>query len=270
MDLTVIKSKRKSISIEISHTGRILVRCPLRMSDDKVRDFLNKKQHWIDTHLEKIQNNAAFQPSIPDIDEKEISRLKALAKKILTEKTIYYAGLMNVTYGKITIRHQKTLWGSCSYKGNLNFNCILMLLPEDVQDYVVVHELSHRLYMDHSRAFWKNVAEILPSYEKSRSWLKTNGSFILEKSFEAYEKKDFYTYILKCSDNTYYTGYTTDLEKRIKTHNLGKGSKYTRSRLPVSLAYYEKHSSKADAQRRESLIKQLTRKQKENLINANK
>ncbi len=75
-----------------------------------------------------------------------------------------------------------------------------------------------------------------------------------------------YTYILKCADGTLYCGWTNDLEKRIKTHNDGKGAKYTRSRLPVSLVYYEKFESSVEAQKREREIKKLSRSEKLNLI----
>ena len=75
-----------------------------------------------------------------------------------------------------------------------------------------------------------------------------------------------YTYILKCADGTYYCGWTNNLEKRLKTHNEGKGGKYTRARLPVELVYYEEFETKEEAQSREWHIKKLTRKQKEQLI----
>jgi putative endonuclease len=75
-----------------------------------------------------------------------------------------------------------------------------------------------------------------------------------------------YTYIVECKDGTLYTGWTTDLERRMKAHNSGKGAKYTRSRLPVVLRYYESFETKQEAMRREYEIKQLTRKEKEKLI----
>lgn len=78
-----------------------------------------------------------------------------------------------------------------------------------------------------------------------------------------------YTYILKCSDNTLYTGWTTDLKKRLKTHNQGKGAKYTRTRLPVTLVYWETFDTKKEAMQREAAIKKLSRPQKERLISAN-
>ena len=94
------------------------------------------------------------------------------ARRVLTEKTAYYAKLMGVTYGRISIRGQKTRWGSCSAKGNLNYNWKLMLCPEEVQDYVVVHELAHRREMNHSKAFYRIVEEILPDYRERMRWLK--------------------------------------------------------------------------------------------------
>ena len=102
-----------------------------------------------------------------------------LAKQVIPEKVAYYARLMNVTYGRISIRRQKTRWGSCSREGNLNFNCLLMLAPPEVLDYVVVHELSHRLEMNHSARFWAQVAKVIPEYRTPRKWLKEQGGRLM-------------------------------------------------------------------------------------------
>ena len=82
-------------------------------------------------------------------------------------------------YGRITIRAQRTRWGSCSAQGNLNFNCLLMLTPDNVMEYVVVHELCHRKEMNHSARFWSEVEKILPDYRRSRQWLKDNGGGLI-------------------------------------------------------------------------------------------
>lgn len=78
--------------------------------------------------------------------------------------------------------------------------------------------------------------------------------------------KKYFTYILRCSDDSLYTGYTTDLEKRLQTHNAGRGAKYTKARLPVEMVYHEEYATKEEAMRREAAIKKLTRKQKLELI----
>ena len=109
----------------------------------------------------------------------EVHKLADEAVRVLPGKAAYYAPIVGVTYGRITIRNQRTRWGSCSGKGNLNFNCLLMLAPEEVQDYVVVHELCHRLEMNHSPEFWKEVERVLPDYRTAKQWLKEHGDELM-------------------------------------------------------------------------------------------
>ena len=111
----------------------------------------------------------------------EITELKAKAKEELPAIIKKYAELMDVTYNRITIRHQKTRWGSCTKTGNLSFNCLLMKMPENVRDYVIIHELAHRKELNHSTKFWTIVAEYCPWYKDSKQWLKDNGQELMEK-----------------------------------------------------------------------------------------
>lgn len=131
--------------------------------------------------LEKVEERRKELKTIEKLSMTEIHKLADLALKVISVKVKHYAGLMNVQYGRITIRNQKTRWGSCSSKGNLNFNCLLMLAPDEVVDYVVMHELCHLIEMNHSKAFWKQVEQMMPDYKKHRKWLKDHGNEIMER-----------------------------------------------------------------------------------------
>ena len=113
-----------------------------------------------------------------------MKELAERARHDLTMRCAFWAEKVGVSYGRISIRHQKTKWGSCSSKGNLNFNCLLMLAPETVRDYVVVHELCHRKQMNHSEAFWAEVERVLPGYREARKWLKTHGQELMQYNTE--------------------------------------------------------------------------------------
>ena len=111
----------------------------------------------------------------------EIRRLADEAARDIPERVRHFAPVIGVQYGRITIRNQKSKWGSCSSKGNLNFNCLLMLAPPSVRDYVVVHELCHLVELNHSKRFWALVAKVLPEYRKEEQWLKTQGMLIMRR-----------------------------------------------------------------------------------------
>lgn len=269
IDYEIIYSKRKTISIEITPEGKVLVRSPKRVPEKEIKDFLEAKEDWVLKHLRCIQQEQEYRASIEPLSEEEIKALKDSAKFYFPQKVEEYAKLMGVTYGKITIRFQHSLWGSCSSKGNLNFNCLLMRLAPELRDYVIVHELSHRKHMDHSAAFWKTVEKVLPDYGIRRQTLREKGHALMLSAKKTKDiKKECYTYILRCADGSLYTGYTTNLDNRINAHNTGKGAKYTRFRRPVELVYFETHPSKEEAMRREALIKQMSKKEKEKLIMA--
>lgn len=174
--IKLIRSNRKTISLEITPSGQVLVRAPRHMPEAEIRKFVEEKSSWLAKHLQKHQEAMASLQAEGTFTDQEIERLVKLAKQVIPEKVAYYARLMGVTYGRITIRKQKTRWGSCSREGNLNFNCLLMMAPPEVLDYVVVHELSHRLEMNHSPRFWAQVEKMIPDYRNPRKWLKEHGS----------------------------------------------------------------------------------------------
>lgn len=102
-------------------------------------------------------------------------RYRQAAREYFSSRVSFYAKILQVTFSSITIRNQKTRWGSCSSRGTLSFNWRLMLAPPRILDYVVVHELCHLIHMNHSADFWREVERILPDYKESRKWLKENG-----------------------------------------------------------------------------------------------
>lgn len=170
MNYEIIRSSRKTLALEITREGVLKVRAPYRISEEEIRRFVKIKEPWIFKHLKRIEEIKAEQPE--PLSAEEIEKLAQKALQVLPEKVEHYARIIGVTYGRITIRNQKTRWGSCSSKGNLNFNCQLMRLPEELQDYVVVHELCHRKEMNHSSDFWKEVEYIMPDYQERRRRLK--------------------------------------------------------------------------------------------------
>jgi predicted metal-dependent hydrolase len=113
--------------------------------------------------------------------EEELKEAAEIAKKTIPERVKYYAALIGVEYGRITIRCQRTRWGSCTSDGNLNFNCLLTMMPQEAMDCVVVHELCHRKELNHSPRFWAEVEKVLPGYKVQRKWLKDNGGAIIRR-----------------------------------------------------------------------------------------
>lgn len=178
LQVNIIYSVRKTISLELKPEG-ILVRAPKGMSRRQINIFLNEKRSWIEKHWEKMQTRKEELEQLKPFTMDEINSLADKALVVIPERVRKYAPLVGVTYGRITIRNQRTRWGSCSSKGNLNFNCLLMLFPDEVIDYVVVHELCHRKHMNHSAEFYAEVARVFPEYRRCQKWLKENGGLYM-------------------------------------------------------------------------------------------
>lgn len=178
MKVTVIRSNRKTVAIQVNSDLSVTVRAPRSASEKDIEEILKKKEAWISKHIEKIKKTKERLEAEPTekLTREKVIALAEEALKVIPARVEYFARVIGVTYGKITIRNQKTRWGSCSSKGNLNFNCLLMLAPPEVLDYVVVHELCHRKQMNHSKAFWLEVEKVLPNYKEVRKWLKEEGS----------------------------------------------------------------------------------------------
>ncbi len=183
IEIEIIKSNRKTIAIEVRTDLRVIVRAPKRASNREIMKFVEQKQDWIAKHLAQMQirYEEVWRRKEELFTDDDIRKMKDEAKKIIPDRVKYYADIMGVTFGKITIKNQKTRWGSCSSKGNLNFNCLLMLTPERVRDYVVIHELCHLRQMNHSKLFWAEVEKVMPDYKVYRQWLSQNGNMLIER-----------------------------------------------------------------------------------------
>ena len=180
MEYEVIRSSRRTMGLEIKGS-RIVVRAPMRASDRSIRLFVQEHEAWIRKHLAKIQAREEALGAPRPLTEEEIRILAEKARAVIPLRVKYYAPLVGVTFGRITIRKQRTRWGSCSSTGNLSFNCLLMLAPMEVVDSVVVHELCHRLEPNHSARFYAHVLRVYPEYRKWNKWLKDNGSYLMAR-----------------------------------------------------------------------------------------
>ena len=178
----LIRSRRRTLAIQVKPDGSVLVRAPLVCSERRIEAFVQERADWIRRTQERLEKKAQkAEAAGPVLTEAELQELHRQAKAVIPGRVAYYAGLSGITYGRITIRSQRTRWGSCSTKGNLNFNCLLMLAPPQVLDSVVIHELCHRREMNHSARFYAEVRRLFPEYDKWHGWLKKNGSALLAR-----------------------------------------------------------------------------------------
>ena len=178
----VVYSRRRTLGLEVRADGRVILRAPKGLSNQAVMDFVKERQAWIVGkwfETERIRRQKAERPP-RDYEQNPAleAQYRKEARRRITERAAYFAEKMGVDYGRIAIKAAKTRWGSCSARGNLNFHWKLILMPPAILDYVVVHELAHRIEMNHSPRFWAQVERILPDYRERRRWLKENGGLI--------------------------------------------------------------------------------------------
>ena len=183
MQITYIiqKSRRRSISVSVLSDGRVLVKSPYRTTEQSVQEFLASKKAWITKQIEKQNLQIQKAKELGFLSEDEIRQIKKKAKTIIPDRVGYYANRIGVTYGRISIRLQSSRWGSCTANGNLNFNCLLALMPLEILDSVVVHELCHRKHMNHSKEFYEEIDKFFPDYKRCDKWLKENGGVYMKR-----------------------------------------------------------------------------------------
>ena len=178
--IKIIKSKRKTAVIQIKN-AQVIVRVPLYMKKADINNFIESHQDWIKNKLMLSAKRERALSKIQPLSDAELCELVKTAKRIIPEKAKYFSNLLGVSYGRISIRKQRTRWGSCSAAGNLNFNCLLILAPDFVLDGVVAHEMCHLKHMNHSKAFYDELLAVYPSYNDCKKWLVQNGAALQKR-----------------------------------------------------------------------------------------
>lgn len=169
MDYRLIRSRRKTLSIEITRDGKVVVRAPLRLPQREIDRFLAQKRNWIETHQQRqLQRKAAH----PEPDEAQWARWKTMARDYIPGAVAHYAAGMGVSPTAIRFSRARTRFGSCSAKNAVTFSLRLMDYPQAAIDYVVVHELAHIRHKNHGKEFYAFVASVLPDYKQRQQLLK--------------------------------------------------------------------------------------------------
>jgi predicted metal-dependent hydrolase len=208
----IIRSKRKTLSLTINENAELIIRAPKRLSIEKIQDFINEKENWINRKKRLIENQIKdvtsnhnkllylgnlFPINVEQNASKELfftgeefiansiepdslslsikKWYKNKFKEIALPRVAYFANKHNLMVNQVRIKNQKTMWGSCSSKNNINLNYLLLMAPMDVIDYVIVHELVHTIHRNHSTDFWNSVESIMPEFQEHKRWLKKNG-----------------------------------------------------------------------------------------------
>jgi len=213
-----IRSRRKTLALIVKPDGSVIVRAPLRASEKAIREFVETHAEWVlkkqaealaalppapkqylpgevFTFLGKaypleivkgqkksltLEENFKLAESVQGNAKLVFERwYRKQAKKILTERVKLFASQYDFQYKKIGITSARTRWGSCSAEGSLNFSWRLILTPMEAVDYVVVHELAHTVFHNHSKRFWKQVEKIMPDYKERRKWLQRDGQQLM-------------------------------------------------------------------------------------------
>ncbi len=168
--MKIIRSKRKTLALEITSDASLIIRSPRLMPLFLIKKFIKQKESWITKKQKLIKTRNKKIQSTKVLFVSKVDALKKISKRVE-----YYSSISGFKYKNIKITSAQKRWGSCTFKNNLNFPRRLALAPDEVIDYVVIHELCHVKEKNHSQNFWNEVAEIMPEYKKYRKWLKEKG-----------------------------------------------------------------------------------------------
>lgn len=178
MEYQIVRSRRKTVALQMTAEG-LVVRAPLTLPEMEIAQVVRRHEKWIGKQMERRAETERKLAELGPLTAEELRRLAEEARRVIPARVAHFAPLVGVGCGRITIRSQRSRWGSCSSQGNLNFNCLLMLTPLEVLDSVVVHELCHRLEPNHSPRFYARVLRVFPAYPACEKWLKDNGPVLM-------------------------------------------------------------------------------------------
>ena len=182
---TVIRSSRKTLCVTVGAGGEVTVKAPRFLSDRRIREFIAENSSFIENARAKALSVSDAAEAAGPYTEADIRKMKDKAASEFPGIVKLYADKLGVSFGRITVRRQKTKWGSCSSGKNINLNILLCDCPENVMHSVIAHEVCHLKHMDHGKDFYRELYAIFPDYDKCRKWLKDNGS-LLNRRYELY------------------------------------------------------------------------------------
>lgn len=214
IEYTIIKKKMKNIRMSVDRDGELRVSAPISTKIDIIESVIRREENWIISKIEEIKgnnsendifekreisirgrnyyvifeigkNNVKIEKDTVIITSRENDKIyirtvmekwfREYAREIFYERVRKYSKITGKVPENVLIKDQKRAWGSCSTLGNLNLNWRLILAPDEIIDYVVIHELCHMIHMNHSKEYWDLVEKIVPDYKLKRNWLKING-----------------------------------------------------------------------------------------------
>lgn len=173
MEYQLIRSDRRTLSLEITRAGEVIVRAPRHCPQQEIDRLLKIRTEWINKHIESQRQR---REQYPEPDQIQQAALIARAQAELPSRVMYYASLMGLKPTGITITGARKRFGSCSYQNRLCFSWRLMQYPDEAVDYVVVHELAHIVHKNHGRQFYALISSFLPDYKVRQKLLRGSAS----------------------------------------------------------------------------------------------
>ena len=161
------RAYQRRVNMIVHQDGTFVVTAPKMMPLGAIERTLKKNESWIAQQIAKAPPRQNV-----TVDEKVVKRIKRATKKLVERKLKEFNSHYNFSFARVSIRAQKSRWGSCSDKGTLSFNVKIFCLPENLQDYIIVHELCHLGQMNHSPAFWELVGKTIPEHKTLRKELR--------------------------------------------------------------------------------------------------